>query len=619
MPSKLGPHALRPTPDARRLVEAGCRIIKLVDDFGAVGSYLAANPNLIVIGRAVSHTNFLEQLQREGSPIAAARRFVQEQTLTYQLNPMIRLWEGHNEPSFGGPDEAGALERMGQYAAFEAERLRLMDGLGLRGVVGNFSTGYPHIAGNDLRMWQAFAPALQAAERYNGVLGLHEYAAPWLWWWTGDYQAANCGRPDKWGWPGGFDAGWLTLRYRQVWRFVLSKISPKVKIAITELGLDRAGGGCVGMTTGNWRDVAESWGRWDGSADPIDYWRGRERDAERYYAEQLIWYDRRLREDDHVLGATVFTFGSTATWTNYDVAGTRIPGYLIDYIKAEAGVDDPTSSGQDPEAPPLPPEEGDNAMLKNTTYTDTYIWDTMHAGELPPEERGNTIHVPVGWDFKYLYDPAARLRWTDRKPGSPTFGQVRTQPDKFFKPESVVLAPPAGNDIRGNSGYVNLLKVFKGWGPIGFLLWQKAGGLTVGKQYVFRLPLFPDLVSAYGPNGKEFADDLAAGVFSARVAEGAALDFTTPNETTWATWYDGEDAQFGRWFTLEKVFTASKSEMLVGVECYSTFGLANSCYIFGPATLDPVGGESPPPADNNGLPVLTGLIVDQVQVTYRRP
>ena len=57
-----------------------------------------------------------------GSPVAAARKFVQEQTLTYQLNPVIKLWEGHNEPSFGGPDDPNALERMGQYAVFEAER-----------------------------------------------------------------------------------------------------------------------------------------------------------------------------------------------------------------------------------------------------------------------------------------------------------------------------------------------------------------------------------------------------------------------------------------------------------------------------------------------------------------
>lgn len=260
MRSKLGPHSLRPTPDARAWVVAGCRLVKLVNDFGSANEYLEINPRLTIIGRGYTTQTLLEQYQSGDSPEEAARKFVEAQSdRYYRRNPLVKIWEGHNEPSFGGPNDPGAMARMSWYGHFEAERLRLLANLGLRGVVGNFSTGYPEIYRNELRMWVAFLPAVQAAKRFRGFLGLHEYAAPWLWWFTGDYQVGNCpgqGRPR---FPGGFlgDMGWLTLRYRQVYRFVLAPRGlGSVRLVITECGNDKAGGGCPGMPAAPWRELA---------------------------------------------------------------------------------------------------------------------------------------------------------------------------------------------------------------------------------------------------------------------------------------------------------------------------------------------------------------------------
>lgn len=363
MPSKLCPHSLVPTPDARAWVQAGCPLIKLVNDFGPANEYLSINPRLTVIGRGYTDRTLLEQYQSGDTPDEAARKFVEEQnTRYYSRNPQVKIWEGHNEPSFGGPDDPGAVAKMAWYGHYEAERLNLLEQLGLRGVVGNFSTGYPEINANELRMWNAFMPAVEAAKRHHGFLGLHEYAAPWLWWYAGDYQTSNCpgrGRPT---FPGGAlgDMGWLTLRYRQVYRYALAPRGlGDVPLVMTECGNDKAGGGCPEMPAAPWRELTNYWGGWDGATDPVDYWRtaGEARDPERYYAEQFIWYDRELQKDPFVVGATVFTFGSNdPTWDPFNVVGTRFTTYLADYIKrtqsepavavnADAGTTTPADAG----------------------------------------------------------------------------------------------------------------------------------------------------------------------------------------------------------------------------------------------------------------------------------
>lgn len=356
MASKLCPHSLKPTADARLLVEAGCRLVKMVDDFGAAAEYLSINPNLIIVGRGYTYLTLLEQLVSGDSPEIAAEKFVFEQKARYyDPNPLIKIWEGHNEPSFGAPDDHDAIARMEWYGRFEAARLRLLAGLGLRGVVGNFSTGYPEIKPHDLRMWNAFLPALAAARDYNGILGLHEYSAPWIWWMTGSYQRNNCPerrlqpgwREENWG-----SYGWTTLRYRWIYRYALAPAGlDGVPLVVTEFGCDAVGNNCPGTPSGAWKDLAEFWSRYDGAHDPIDYWRRAsagpaERDWERYYAEQLIWYDREIQKDAYVIGATLFTFGSNSpTWQQYRLDETRVPKYIAAHIRQT--INEPTL--------PLPP------------------------------------------------------------------------------------------------------------------------------------------------------------------------------------------------------------------------------------------------------------------------
>lgn len=450
MASKLGPHSLRPTADAKRLVQAGSRLVKMVDDFGAVPEYLAINPTLTIIGRGYVTYTLLQQLESGATPSEAARHFVLDQKVRYyDHNPLIKIWEGHNEPSFGAPNDKDALKRMEWYGQFEVARLKFMADLGLRGVVGNFSTGYPEIKPNDLRMWNAFLPALEACQNFDGLLGLHEYSAPWIWWMTGDFQRNNC--PDKRLIPGWRAEdigalGWTTLRYRQIYKYALAPVNlDNVPLVITEMGADAVGNNCPGTPSGVWRDLMGFWNSYDGARDPIDYWRKPERDGERYYAEQLIWYDREIQKDAYVLGATLFTFGaSSATWEPYRIDETRIPGFIANYIKqsqieptlplpplhpAPVVTPSPTPADAPTPAPAPTPTDSTSDSISNTQTdsptqpptTPTPAPAPAPAPSIPnrgqPREQYSRIYVllPPNATDPVWVDAIAQATWQDRR------------------------------------------------------------------------------------------------------------------------------------------------------------------------------------------------------------
>lgn len=340
MPSKLCPHSLYAHPDVVAFVKAGCPLVKLATFFGQADELLSLNPNLILIGRIYESYDANAEARSGKSPETAARELVDRQKEQYRLNPSIKIWEGPNEPVFGGADDPANMRAMAWYATFEAERLRLLADLGLRGVVGNFSTGTP-----DLPMWPAFLPALAAVQTFNGYLGLHEYSSPWMWWLTGNYQTRNCeNRAD---FAGEGDEGFVTLRYRKAYRNYLTPNGlGDVPLVMTECGLDAIGAVCPGQTSGAWRTHPDFWTGHDGQNDPIDYWRGPERDLERYYAEQLTWYDQELQQDSYVIGATIFTVGNTGNWQQFEIGGTRVTQYLVDYIRSQRDVLAPARTAQ---------------------------------------------------------------------------------------------------------------------------------------------------------------------------------------------------------------------------------------------------------------------------------
>lgn len=97
-------------------------------------------------------------------------RYLPDMQAMAEGDPNI-VFEGYNEIDCGKAD-AEHEDTARRYAAFELERLRLMQSHGLRTCWGNFAPGHPHES-----FWPLFQPVLDAMQP-GDFLGLHEYWGP---------------------------------------------------------------------------------------------------------------------------------------------------------------------------------------------------------------------------------------------------------------------------------------------------------------------------------------------------------------------------------------------------------------------------------------------------------
>ncbi len=293
-PSKLGLFVSRNEPVLFDLLRTGgVAVVKTLEyDSNYVADIKRASPHTLVVARyAALETPDLGNW----NPIEAAHRFVDE-LLPIATSPTrlanIDAWEAHNEPV---PSDAA---QMASLATFEAERTRLLAAAGVRSCVGNFSTGQPA-----LELWPAFYPALEAVKTHNGFLGLHEYSAPYMWFASGTQQL-QAGSDEG-------DEGWLTLRYRKVYRQYLEPAGLAVPLIITETGIDGQMGNRPGPQGKGWKDF-------------VPFWQGEGKvttTPEGFYIEQLAWYDGELVKDDYVKGATIYALVAQDGWQSFEIIG----------------------------------------------------------------------------------------------------------------------------------------------------------------------------------------------------------------------------------------------------------------------------------------------------------
>lgn len=309
-PSKLGLHVERNLPQIFELLDTGAitavTTLELDANFAREIKQSASEPQLI--GRI--HVDQV-QLTDMTDPAGTARDFV-EQLLPYaddeRRRPYFDAWVSYNEPIANTPDE------MRRLAEFEAERVRLLGDRGIRSIIGNFATGGP-----DLSLWEYFLPAVQAAKEYNGWLGLHEYAAPTIYYLTT--------REDQGRYPGVSpqDDGWLTLRYRKVYNQFLKPAGLEIPLVFTECGVDGlVEAGRPGPQGGGWRDFQAYWaengyGLWGPGA----------------YVEQLVWFDEAMRQDDYVIGGCIYALGTSGQWLTYEIEGP-VASVLEQYLSVHA-------------------------------------------------------------------------------------------------------------------------------------------------------------------------------------------------------------------------------------------------------------------------------------------
>ena len=283
-PSKLGIHVARPnSPAIMEFVRAARpAVVKGVDDLGFLAEVKAASPGTVTIGRLS-----VENQDYSGEPEAAAAALVTAQLPQLVQHPYVDYWEGWNEPD---PN----LDRMDWYARFEAERVRQLAAHGLRAAVGGFSTGVP-----ELDEFALFVPAIEAAKAHDGILTLHEYAAPDLTFLYGDPLPGYPTYPDR---------GPLLFRYRWFYGDVLEPRGLVVPLVISEAGIDGILGNRPGPQGLGWQEfqafwVAQGWGP----------------DGPTAFLNQLQWLDNEARQDEYVIGYALFTAGGGRAWDTYEL------------------------------------------------------------------------------------------------------------------------------------------------------------------------------------------------------------------------------------------------------------------------------------------------------------
>jgi hypothetical protein len=336
--SKIGFHIdIQTHPgQAEKMIRAETRVVKVITSMGLLRDLNhALGDKTILIARDWQVSDDFTRFGGPNDPVGAAKRWLEAMRPSIVQAPFA-YWEGFNEMN--------NWSVMRQYGEFEAERQRIMAAEGFKCCIGSFSTGTPSIsnAPGDGRedLWPQFYPALEAAHQHSNILGLHEYGGIWLDLFFGPNQADAVQGGRRVPFPAAHEEGWLFGRYRKVWR---RHIEPNgwtnLRIALTEFGLDKAGDSVTtllaGYVTQAWRTCGPAWSNLDHRSDP-----------EQYYFEQLQWADRQMQQDNYVVGATIFTWGSFGDgWHDFDIEGP-VAEKLITYIQSTK--DDP-----------LPPDPGD--------------------------------------------------------------------------------------------------------------------------------------------------------------------------------------------------------------------------------------------------------------------
>lgn len=282
---------------------SGARVAKALEfDRGGLAALKAAG--VTIIGRVYREHQSLSE--------AEARHFNATVVDHARAYPEVDYWEGWNE-AFQGRQE------LARYAEVEIERMRALEAVGKRAVIGNFSQGQP-----GLTDWHLFRPALEHAMRRGHALGLHEYAGPYMMYEVETPDGRN--RTHKGAFTGtsmqsyripGLE-GWKTLRYRKAYGVFRGWGLGELPLFITESGIDDTPP-APGPPGRGWRD-RQGFGGGQFVGD---------------YADQRAWYSWQLSHDRYVRGVVDFAWQtSDPRWSSFDLSADQ--GMVDRLIAAES-------------------------------------------------------------------------------------------------------------------------------------------------------------------------------------------------------------------------------------------------------------------------------------------
>lgn len=293
-PSRLGLHTVN-SNNAVKFVQdvhdAGAHValVKAVDEFGYLRQVKQISPETVTVAR----WNGRPAVDPSGDPAQKAADMLygsegHMERWKYEKD-VVDYWEILNE------NDPSSIERHVWLAQFFIAAMDIAEANGYKLALFSYSVGVPQ-----WREWEAIVETGVFARAKAGghTLALHEYNWPVM-----DYR---WGEPTE-HLPPYEDRGVLTGRYRYLYRDFLIPRDEVIPLAITESGFDPS------IIPTDWDD-----------------WKPR-------YVENMSWYDTKLREDDYVIGAAMFTIGPIGMWSDWDYEELLWPdnpygSNFLDYI-----------------------------------------------------------------------------------------------------------------------------------------------------------------------------------------------------------------------------------------------------------------------------------------------
>lgn len=321
-------------------------------DMALVGQLSAALPELIIVTRHWNHPagddarrmGVLEDPEQAAEAWWGATQKAVDEVLAAGGTLDNVYFRAVNEPVFYGDGEWDALND------FQCRRLQIMGDV--RAALYGFATGTPRITDDieqgwrwvdgrriirdlnagivsidEMRQylhaeaddWHALYPSLQMAHDRRDILDLHEYHAidPYTWYDTNQDAAYEAGEVDHY--PEQYGDGWLTMRYRKVWRH---HVQPGgftgVRVFLSEAGCDMVGTSDAVIRYYNqipfaWQNqgVQQAWLNTHGV-------NGVEK-----LANDWAWLDRQWNHDPYVICGCWFVDGTGRPdhWSEYNISG----------------------------------------------------------------------------------------------------------------------------------------------------------------------------------------------------------------------------------------------------------------------------------------------------------
>ncbi len=293
--SKLSIHQLTSySPGAAQIIQAHPRVLKVMGiatgpPLAAVHDYKASTPDGVVVLREYTGNQYLVT-----DDAAASALHFWNTVLAPPLNllspedrALIDYVEGPNEgdstPTWGSPEDTA------WYNGFWMTLAPLIANAGFKPCAFSISVGNPPGSlGDMLASINRITPALRLVKSLGGAWSYHAYTIPY----TTDVDTEL----------------WFSLRYRRYYDYFATAHPDLVDmpLILTEGGVD----GHPGPGGAGWQNA--------GDAETYKNW--------------LTWFDQRMREDDYVLGVTLFQCGSPG-WPSYEIE--PIAGWMADYLNSQ--------------------------------------------------------------------------------------------------------------------------------------------------------------------------------------------------------------------------------------------------------------------------------------------